>query len=186
MRKSYAAFGQATWTPAGFDIFHLTAGARYTKDKRDGVLDVVNGNANVGGVATSGSVHLHDKGRFDPLVDRWRSTPRTDIHLYAKYSTGYRAGGANDRSATFAAFGPETVKAYEIGAKMDFCDHRARLNLAGYHHEPHGHADRLRQRRHQSRRARPSTCTPKKPGNAPGTSKIKGIEADLTFGPSST
>ena len=34
-----------------------------------------------------------------------------DIHLYAKYSTGYRAGGANDRSSTFAAFGPEVVKA---------------------------------------------------------------------------
>ena len=32
--KSYAVFGQATWTPAGFDIFHLTVGARYTHDKR--------------------------------------------------------------------------------------------------------------------------------------------------------
>lgn len=54
------------------------------------------------------------------------------IHLYAKYSTGYRAGGANDRSQTFTAFGPESVKAYEIGSKMDLFEHRVRLNLAGY------------------------------------------------------
>ena len=55
-----------------------------------------------------------------------------DIHLYAKYATGFRAGGANDRSQRFNAFGPEAVKSYEVGAKMEFFDHRVRLNLAGY------------------------------------------------------
>ena len=30
---------------------------------------------------------------------------------------------------------------------------------------------------------RPSTCTPKKPRNAPGVSKIRGVEADLTVRP---
>ncbi|GAA3255351.1 hypothetical protein GCM10020258_13760 [Sphingomonas yabuuchiae] len=54
------------------------------------------------------------------------------VHLYAKYSTGYRAGGANDRSQTFASFGAEAVKSYEIGSKMDLFDKRVRLNLAGY------------------------------------------------------
>ena len=34
--KSYALFGQATWTPSGFDAFHLTVGARWTKDKTTG------------------------------------------------------------------------------------------------------------------------------------------------------
>src|SRR5262249_1296537 len=30
--ESYSAYGQATWTPAFFDIAHLTAGGRYTSD----------------------------------------------------------------------------------------------------------------------------------------------------------
>ena len=38
---SYSVFGQATWTPAFFEMAHLTAGGRYTNDKRDGVLYTV-------------------------------------------------------------------------------------------------------------------------------------------------
>ena len=72
-----------------------------------------------------------NKSRVDPMITAaFDATP--DMHFYAKYSTGYRAGGANARSATFRAFGPETVKAYEIGAKTDLFDHLARLNLAAY------------------------------------------------------
>ena len=110
------AFGQATWTP--LPPLHITLGARYTHDKRDGVLDVVNGNVNAGGAAdlpVPFTFHF-SKGRVDPMVDP-RVRRSNSIHLYAKYSTGYRAGGANDRSATFPAFGPETVKAFEIGAR---------------------------------------------------------------------
>ena len=69
--------------------------------------------------------------RFDPMFNISYDATR-DVHFYAKYSTGFRAGGANDRSQSFNAFGPESVKSYEVGAKMDFFDHHARLNLAGY------------------------------------------------------
>ena len=105
-----------------------------------------------------------------------------DIHLYAKYSTGYRAGGANDRSSTFAAFGPEVVKAWEIGSKMDLFDHLARLNLAAY----------LMNRTGTQIDFDNVDTTPGSPTlnlhteetrNAPGKSKIKGIEADLTIKP---
>ena len=86
--------------PRRLDILHLTAGARYTQDKRDGILDMVQR-----GSGTAGWQSLpfnFDKGRFDPMVTAaLDATP--DIHLYAKYATGYRAGGANDRSATFTA-----------------------------------------------------------------------------------
>ena len=58
---SYAAFGQATWTPVGFDIIHLTAGARWTKDKRTGLLDVVAGKP-------TAFVFNYDKDRVDPLL----------------------------------------------------------------------------------------------------------------------
>ena len=69
--------------------------------------------------------------RFDPLVNLAFDASQ-DIHLYAKYATGFRAGGADDRSQKFDSFGPESVKSYEIGAKMEFFDHKVRLNLAGY------------------------------------------------------
>nr|QQZ50818.1 TonB-dependent receptor [Phenylobacterium glaciei] len=73
----------------------------------------------------------YDKSRFDPLINI--SYDAADgISLYAKYSTGYRAGGANSRSATFQAFDAEEVKAYELGAKMDLLDRRLRVNLAAY------------------------------------------------------
>ncbi|GAA3255357.1 hypothetical protein GCM10020258_13770 [Sphingomonas yabuuchiae] len=42
---SYAAFAQATYTPAGFDAFHLTLGGRYTHDKRNGTLYLVQGKS---------------------------------------------------------------------------------------------------------------------------------------------
>ena len=181
--KSYAAFGQATWTPAGFDLFHLTVGARYTKDKRDGVLDVVNGNVNVGGAAVlPNPFTFHfSKGRVDPLVVAAFDAAPT-VHLYAKYSTGYRAGGANDRSATFRSFGPEVVKAFEVGSKMDFWQHRARLNLAAYLMHRTG-----TQTDFDNVDTDPTSPTfnlhTEETVNAPGKSKIKGFEADLTVQP---
>ena len=185
--QSYGLFGQATWTPAGFDIFHLTVGARYTKDKRTGVLDVVNGNAiNVGGTAGAAVLahpflFAYDKGRIDPMVVAAVDATR-DVHLYAKYSTGYRSGGANDRSATFTAFGPETVTSYEVGGKMDFLNRLARLNVAAYYMRRKG-----TQTDFDNVDTNPNSPTfnlhTEETRNAPGVSKIKGVEADLTLRP---
>ena len=188
--QSLGLFAQATWTPPGADIFHLTVGARYTKDKRFGYLDVVNGNPiNVGGVltypgpavlATPFTFH-YDKSRVDPMVVAAIDATQ-DIHLYAKFATGYRSGGANDRSATFASFGPETVNSYEVGAKMDFLQHLARLNLAGYIMKRKG-----TQTDFDNVDTNPSSPTfnlhTEETRNALGTSDIKGIEADLTVRP---
>ncbi|MEH3122436.1 MAG: TonB-dependent receptor [Sphingomonas phyllosphaerae] len=171
---SYAAFAQATFTPDAFDIFHLTVGGRYTKDKRDGTLFIVQNKA-------TNFKFLFDRSRFDPMVTAAIDATDT-VHLYAKYATGYRAGGANSRSQTFAAFGPEVVKSYEIGSKMDFADHRVRLNLAGYIMDRTGtqidfdNVDTV-------------TTSPtfnlhtEETRNAPGKSKIRGVEADLTINP---
>lgn len=172
--QSWAAFGQATWTPAGFDIFHLTAGGRYTKDKREGTLDFVNGKV-------VDFPFTFDNDRFDPMVVAALDATPT-IHLYAKYSTGYRAGGANDRSATFRAFGPEAVKSYELGAKMDLFDHLARLNLAGYMMDRTG-----TQIDFDYVETNPTSpyynLHTEETVNAPGVSKIRGVEADFTVRP---
>lgn len=171
---SYAAFAQATYTPEGFDAFHLTVGGRYTKDKRNGTLYLVQGKS-------TNFPFTFDNSRFDPMVTAAFDATDT-IHLYAKYSTGYRAGGANDRSQTFAAFGAEAVKSYEIGSKMDLFEHRVRLNLAGYIMDRTG-----TQIDFDNVDTNPASPTynlhTEETRNAPGTSKIRGVEADITTNP---
>jgi iron complex outermembrane receptor protein len=104
-----------------------------------------------------------------------------DIHLYAKYATGFRAGGANDRSQSFNAFGPEAVKSYEIGAKMEFLDRRVRLNLAGYI------MDRSNTQfdfdLFDTAGGSPTNGAHIEQTQNAGNSKIRGIEADLTVRP---
>jgi len=179
--RSYAAFGQATYTPDAFEALHLTVGGRYTKDTRKGTLYIVSG------VGTNYTLD-YNRSRFDPLVTlAFDAAP--GINLYAKYSSGFRAGGANDRSSNFGAFGPESVKAYEVGAKMDLLDHKVRLNLAGFI------MDRTNTQidfdNVDTNQFLPGTTTvnpnfnlhTENTANAPGTSKIRGLEVDFTARP---
>jgi iron complex outermembrane receptor protein len=170
--RSNAAFGQFTWSP--IDPLHITVGGRYTHDTRDGVLYVVQNKPT--------NFHFHlDEDRFDPMATvAFEITP--DINVYAKYATGYRAGGANDRSQTFTAFGSEEVKSYEIGSKMDLLDHRLRLNLAGYIMDRTG-----TQIDFDNVDIDPTSPTfglhTEETRNAPGTSKIRGVEVEVTGKP---
>ncbi len=169
--ESYAVYGQGTYTPQSFDKAHLTVGARYTNDKRHGTLYVVNGKA-------TAFTFTSNKSRVDPLVNLSYDVSDV-INVYAKYSTGYRAAGANDRSATFTAFAPEEVKAYEIGAKMDFLDRRLRVNLAAYA------MDRTNTQidfdNVDTTIGSPTIgAHTEETRNAPGVSHIRGFEADVT------
>ena len=172
--NSYAVFGQATWTPGGFDRLHLTVGGRWTRDEREGVLYIVQNKP-------TNFLFDYSDDRFDPMITVAFEAAE-DINLYAKYSTGYRAGGANSRSQTFNAFGAEEVKAYEIGAKMDLLDHRVRLNLAAYWMDRDG-----TQTDFDNVDTNPLSPTfnlhTEETANAPGTSKIKGFEAELLTRP---
>jgi iron complex outermembrane receptor protein len=134
--KSYGMFGQAVWTPAALgDRAHLTVGGRFTHDEKTGALTVVNGalpSYVSNGRTVTGEVPLDASWeRFDPMVDLALDVTE-DINLYGKWSTGYKAGGANSRSLTYRPFDPESVSMFEIGAKSEFWDRRARLNLAAY------------------------------------------------------
>ncbi|MDH7972286.1 TonB-dependent receptor [Sphingomonas sp. AR_OL41] len=178
--RSYAAFGQVTYSPDFADTLHLTVGGRYTKDKRNGALYMVSG-------AATPWVLNYDRSRFDPMVTlAWDASQ--GINLYAKYSTGFRAGGANDRSSTFGAFGPEAVKAYEIGAKLDMLDRKVRLNLAGYIMDRSGtqidfdNVDTTQFLANGTPNPTYNLHT-ENTANAPGISKIRGFEADLTVRP---
>jgi iron complex outermembrane receptor protein len=179
--KSYAAYGQLTWNAT--DQLHVTVGARYTIDKKRGVLHFFR-NLNYD-TATSAQLAAN---RYAPLDKKWeRFNPMAtlaydvtnDVHVYAKYATGYRAGGASSRTPNYQAFDPEDVKSYEVGFKADFWDRRARLNLAAY----------IMDRKDSQIDIsfidfdRGTSVNVLRTINAQGTTKIRGIEADLTLKP---
>ncbi len=178
--KSYAAYGQLTWNPT--DSLHLTVGARYTKDIKKGELLFfrnVNYETNPAIAALNGYQPLDKKWtRFNPMA-----TVAYDIsdalHVYAKYSTGYRSGGASSRTANYQPFDPEDIKAYEIGLKSDFWDHRARLNLAAYSMERKNSQVDIS----FIQNAAGSNVNVLNTINAPGITHIRGFEADLTVRP---
>ncbi|MEY4159465.1 MAG: hypothetical protein RLZZ136_86, partial [Pseudomonadota bacterium] len=178
--KSYAAYGQLTWNAT--EALHITVGGRYTHDKKQGVLHYsrnINYDTNTATAAANGYAPL-DKtwNRFNPMATVAYDVSDT-VHVYAKYATGYRAGGASSRTTEYKAFNPEDVKSYEVGLKSDLWDHKARFNLAAYMMERKNSQVDL------------STIQPTATGNfnnlvtfnAPGITKIRGIEADLTLKP---
>ena len=177
-----SAFGNLTFTPEQLGNIHITAGGRYTKDQRRGQLYVVNNRSDLltPGTTNTPFPFSNSISRFDPLLNL-AVDASSDVHLYAKYATGFRAGGANDRSAQFNSFGPEAVKSYELGAKVDFLDHKARLNLAGYI------MDRSNTQFdfdfYDTSATSPTNGAHIEQTQNAGQTKIRGIEADLTVRP---
>ncbi len=131
---SLAAYGQATWTPQVADgRAHLTLGGRYSEDRKQGELTQVNGALPVINAADGpivGVIPLDKTWKhFDPLaVLAYDVTP--ELGVYGRWSTGYKAGGANSRSYTYRVFDPESVSMTELGVKSEFLNRRARVNLA--------------------------------------------------------
>jgi iron complex outermembrane receptor protein len=180
--KSYAAYGQLTWNAS--EQLHITVGGRYTRDEKQGAL-IVSRNIDYRNPANA-AILL--KNGYTPLDKVWtRFNPmatvaydfNNDVHGYVKYSTGYRAGGASSRTSDYRAFNPEDVKNYEVGLKADLFNRHARINIAAYMMDRKGSQVDL------------STIQPTATGNfnnlvtfnAPGTTKIRGVEADLTVKP---
>ena len=178
--KSYAVFGQVTYNAT--DALHITLGGRYTTDKKRGVLHIsrgVNYDTTPATALANGYVPLDKEwNRFNPLVTVAYDFSRT-IHGYAKYATGYRAGGASSRTSNYQAFNPEDVKSYEVGIKADLFDRRVRVNIAGYVMERKGSQVDLSTVQPANGSAFNNLVT----FNAPGITKIRGIEADVTVQP---
>ncbi|RXD07228.1 TonB-dependent receptor [Sphingomonas sp. UV9] len=179
--KSYAGYGQATWNAT--DRIHLTAGGRYTHDEKQGVLHYSRNlnydTATPAQLTAAGYAPLDASwNRFNPMATLAYDASDS-VHVYAKYATGYRAGGASSRTSNYQTFNPEDVKSYEIGAKTDFWNHRARLNLAGYIMDRKNSQVDISSIQTTSTGSFNNLVTI----NAPGITKIRGIEADLTVQP---
>lgn len=168
---SIAFFGQGTYTPPILDDrLQITAGLRYTHDKRSGVLFKVNG-------ADTNFTFDRSYDRFDPMVTlAFNATD--DIHLYGKYGTAYRAGGANSRSVNYRSFDPESVETWEIGLKTEFWDRRGRFNVAAYTTK---YKDI--QVDFAAANLEGTTRTTLETVNAPGNGRIRGVEVELNLAP---
>jgi iron complex outermembrane recepter protein len=151
------------------DQMKITLGGRYTSDDKEGTL------YKVSNTARNFQFEL-EENRFDPMATvAFDVTP--DINLYATYSTGYRAGGANSRSLTFTPFESEEVESIELGMKAVLMD-RFNVNLALYN------MDRTNTQIEFTLVAPdPTTGNTRntvETVNAPGTSRIRGAEFDVS------
>ncbi|OJU13351.1 MAG: TonB-dependent receptor [Caulobacterales bacterium 68-7] len=168
--ESKGVFVHTVYTPAILDDrMKITLGGRYTSDNKQGTLYKVSNSPR-------NFQFTLEENRFDPVATlAFDATP--DINIYGTYATGYRAGGANSRSLTFTPFQSEEVKSYEVGLKARLFD-RFNLNVAAFS------MDRTNTQIEFTLVAPdPTTGNTRntvETVNAPGTSKIKGVEFDLT------
>ena len=114
--ESQAVYGQLTWALS--EQLDLTLGTRYTEDTRfatrfETALQV----------SDQKSDHIDSKVT---LNYHWSD----NLATYMQWSTAYKAGGVNTRSASFTPFTEEEAKTVEIGLKSEFWQQRGRLNLA--------------------------------------------------------
>ncbi|WP_225204643.1 TonB-dependent receptor [Novosphingobium huizhouense] len=165
--ESYAFFGDFNWEVV--DKVRLSFGGRWSHDNKK----LTNS------FATSGLIGKGDASfsKFTPKVGiDYR--PNNDLMVYASWSRGYRSGGFSPRAATAETastpFQPETVDAFEIGAKLAAFDRKLELNLAGYVSD---YKDMQQNLTVPGGPTGNQTIT----GNVPGGALIKGIEMDGSF-----
>lgn len=141
--KSQALYGQGTYYLD--DKWSVTAGLRYTQDKKESL--VRNGLIFDTVYPESGWVpgYVRDPSVGTPVVlddsETWNKlTPRLGVEyrhsrdtlFYASYSQGFKSGTFNPRAETAEpAANPEDVHSYEIGVKSDI-NSRLRVNATAF------------------------------------------------------
>lgn len=146
------------------DLFKLTGGLRYTDDEKyqQGRIDFYDGLIPIGTYDKASSIAAQTGARaandqFDTtdqeftnlsghLTANW--TPKlsfTDQTLvYASFSRGYKAGGANPgiepgfTSGVPPTYGPEIINAYEVGTKNQVLGNTVQINGDVYYYDYNG------------------------------------------------
>jgi iron complex outermembrane recepter protein len=147
---SMAVFGQLGYQFT--DWLRVVAGVRYTEDEKTGTVfaraveggDQFNPADQVALTPLAATYREGDSFSTD-YGQEWEEitpqitaefSPMENAFFYATWSRGYKGGGFEDDPANPAAaqagYDPETVENIEIGAKLDFLDGRARLNVAAF------------------------------------------------------
>ena len=166
--ESIAGFADGTYQLDGGT--KITAGIRYTYDKRDIDATRITYNGNSG--VTTTTDYGPQKRNFDKLTWRVSIDHRfsPEVMAYASYNRGFRSGTFVPQIATpFNVLEPEVVDAYEIGTKTDLFDRKVRLNVAGYYYDQ------------SAVQVIQVIAGVNNVYNARKGAKIYGVDADLTF-----
>jgi iron complex outermembrane recepter protein len=186
---SYAAYGQVTFNIT--EAVRFTGGLRYTEDKRwMRRLNRAEIPGNSGIFTCSMAAATLDPGVFCQATTSrtynylsytagfdWQATE--NAFLYIKTSRANRSGGFNTRATVggpAVGFDPERVTDYEVGAKLDLLDRRARFNVAAFY------SDYENVQRNVPVVIPGSTLLSSGIQNA-ATGEIKGLELELTVRP---
>ena len=140
--SSYAAFGEVSYNI--LSDLKLTGGLRWTDDQKH-FTNIPSQLVSIGyGYGSTGAVNQQWDQVTGRVVTNW--TPKLDFTdqtlVYASYSHGYKAGGANPPGAVLIAFQsgdveepdhpltfkPEFIDAFEVGSKNTLLDGALTLN----------------------------------------------------------
>ena len=128
--NSFAGYLNATYSIT--TDLRLTAGVRYTNEKKDYYRTTnVNGTDPFTFDAEKAWTNISPAASIDYQV-------RPNILTYAKFSEGFQSGGFNGRANTPGEqlpYNPETVYTYEVGAKSQWLDRKLTANLALFYND---------------------------------------------------
>lgn len=156
--ESWAVFGQAI---VNFnEVWQLTLGGRYTREKkRAKQTNYVTTNGGLG-VLSREQFDALESGVLDVVVDpqnpqvlgddewqvfspavtltafipeAWSGPVLSSGMVYVSWSEGFKAGGFTPLGNRFLPFDPEEIRSLELGTKLDFLDHRLRINSAVFY-----------------------------------------------------
>ncbi len=165
--NSYAAYGQGTYEIV--DGTRLTAGLRYTRDKRH--IDFITSSSNT---AIAPTVYPRVKVQDGKLTWRFAIDQRVnpDVLAYASYSRGFKSGLFNATNPGLPPVDPQTTDAYEVGLKSELFDHHLRFNVSAFYNK----VDDI-----QLRGIPPGSATPIFYNAASGV--FKGVDLELAASP---
>ncbi|QIG80756.1 TonB-dependent receptor [Stakelama tenebrarum] len=133
---AYSVYGEVYYnlTPA----LRLTGGVRYTREEKyHSVLNDMDARNMLSGGGALPPAFQDGEVSFDNFSPRAViSYDAGDVNLYASYNRGFKSGGFNSPSLTLdPPLDPETIDAFEIGAKYRSPDGTLRLDTAGYYYD---------------------------------------------------
>ncbi|MDR6511561.1 iron complex outermembrane receptor protein [Novosphingobium capsulatum] len=176
--QSYAVFGQGTFDIT--DALHLTAGGRYNIEKRDFQNDwyflVQPRSYRCPGTDVTGQfIQCKSTDKvFTPMVSLAYDVTRSAM-VYASYSDGFKVGGWTPRlfsQQSLKRYQPERLKAYELGIKTTWFDHRLTFNIDVFQSD----YTNLQLTSVQA----DSTGAPQPVVQNAGAARIRGIESELS------
>lgn len=154
--RSYAGFAHLDF--AVNDKFNVIAGVRYSVENKEGAFKFLyfspaaNDPFRLLGVSPGPAYDksITNKAVSGTLGLQYR--PNRDLMVYATYNRGFKAGGVNiDANAGGVrannpaevpggvpldpSYKPEKVNAFEVGAKLQYLDRRARTNIALFYYD---------------------------------------------------